>query len=196
MQIVTTFLVIFSLILFVGCKKPSVKTVLPENNSFEEKSHQWIIEGGVICSTDAKSGKYSLFIKNDSITWSYGEQYIRIPESAKTVTVSGWLKTENVAPGKESYERALLNFEFVDSSFNHLDPYPVAAAELTGTTPWTHYSSSYEVLEQAYAIKLHCALGNTTGKVWFDDLEVAFYSADSTGLSSSFIPKKNVFLNR
>lgn len=181
-------------VILFGCdKKMTNRESLPINSGFEKGLTHWIVSQGSLDSTTLHSGKGALFIKNDTAHWSYAEQYIQIPPRAKKVIVSGWIKTEGVLPGKESWETALLNFEFVDTLFKHLDPYPQAAAELTGTNEWKEYRQTYEVMDSAYAIKLHMALGNATGKVWFDDISVRFSSAKGTEIPSQMIPESIVF---
>lgn len=182
-------LVVISLIC-IGCGR-STSTSLPINGGFEAGSSEWILGKAVVTESSPRSGKKCLMITNDSAHWSYGDQFIHIPNGTKEITISGWIKTRDIVRGQESWETALLNFEFVDSLLTHIDPYPEAAAEIVGTTEWSFYSKTTAAIE-AYAMKFHIALGNATGTAWFDDLKAVFTDADGVVLESTHISPKRV----
>ncbi len=183
-------LVVISLI-YIGCGRSTI-TPLPINGGFEADSSEWILGKAVVTENSHRGGKRCLMITNDTAHWSYGDQFIRISNGTKEITISGWIKTSDVVRGQESWETALLNFEFVDSLLTHIDPYPEAAAEIVGTTEWSFYSKTTAAIERAYAIKFHIALGNAIGTAWFDDLKVLFLDAAGVELESTHISPQQV----
>ena len=190
-------LLILIALTLLACKKETQEEVskidLPLNNSFESKDSSWIIWGGEVTSEEAHSGERSLYFNNSESKWAYGEQYIKVPNGADSVKLSGWLKTKDVVQGAEAWETALLNFEYVDTLYNHIDPYPQAASELLGTNDWKEYTKTSPIVDGAFAIKLHCALGNATGEMWIDDICVEFIGTDGEIVKSKSIPQDHVF---
>jgi len=168
-------------------KTKPVITTLPLNGDFERGDENWIMYGAEVTTDVSHSDYGSVHISNSSAVWSSCDQYFEIPEGAERLTLSGWIKTENVIQGENPWESAQLSYEYFDSSFSHLDPYPDVTAQVKGTTEWTHYTKSYSLLNSAYALKLTAALGNATGDVWFDDLSVTFTDSRGNDLDATVV---------
>ncbi|MDR3012895.1 MAG: carbohydrate binding domain-containing protein [Chitinispirillales bacterium] len=141
------------------------------NFSFEEGGSGWNIWGGGV-SDVARSGRAGLTIRNEEPKWSGAEQMIVLPDGAAHVTVSGWIKTDDVVQGRENWEMARISVEFRDERGNLIGGYPPPVGQIAGTTDWTHYTNTYRVSTAARTVTLQCALGNATGAAHFDDITI------------------------
>lgn len=142
-----------------------------KNPGFEEEEG-WNNWGGGVKDEDAHSGDFSLRIENQEFKWTGADQIVILPEGAKRVTVSGWMKTKDVVKGANPWEQARIAVEFYDADGNLVGGYPQATAQAEGTTDWRPYKRLYPVPAGANNVKIQLALGNATGTVWFDDIEV------------------------
>lgn len=154
-------------------KQANALSVL-KNGSFEEGKKGWQVFKGTF-PAESFDGSAALCVSSSNSSWVGASQSLNIPKSATSVTISGWMKTEEVIRGKEGWDKALFNFEFQNKLGQKVGDYPEAIAQEDGTIDWTYYQDSYNVTEGASQIKLFCQLCNAKGKVWFDDLKVVFY---------------------
>ncbi|MDR3002082.1 MAG: carbohydrate binding domain-containing protein [Fibromonadaceae bacterium] len=161
------------------------KAAVPENAenviidpSFEEGGKDWNIWGGSKVSDVARSGKAGLTIRNEKIEWSGAEQVIVAPEGATLVTLSGWIKTDSVVQGSQSWENARISIEFHDELGKLIGGYPPVAGQTTGTTDWTHYTRDYNMSSATKTIKVQVALGNALGTAHFDDITLTIRNKD------------------
>ncbi len=153
------------------------------NPGFEDKGAGWNMFGSEIGET-AHSGSAALSILNKEVAWSGAEQLIVLPDSARTITLSGWIKTDSVIQGKESWENARISFEFLDENGSMVGGYPPVAGQVVGTTDWTFYTRDYRVHPAARIVKLQVALGNALGKACFDDISLVIKSRKGQILQS------------
>ncbi|MDR2578650.1 MAG: carbohydrate binding domain-containing protein, partial [Chitinispirillales bacterium] len=137
--------------------------------SFEEGGRGWNIWGGEVGGV-ARSGKGGLTVHNTEVKWSGADQTIVLPDGAATVTVSGWIKTDEVVRGTEEWENARISIEFRDALGNLVGGYPPVTGQAEGTTDWTHYTRTYRVSSAAQTVVVQCALGNAIGTAHFDDI--------------------------
>ena len=142
------------------------------NPSFEEGGKGWNIWGGGVGAT-SRSGKAGLSIRNDEVKWSGADQVIVLPEGAANVYVSGWIKTDSVVRGVETWENARISIEFRDAQGLLVGGYPPVTGQAVGTTAWTHYKRDYMVPGPARTVSLQCALGNAVGEAHFDDIALS-----------------------
>lgn len=145
------------------------------NSDFEKKNLDWISWGSMACST-AHQGQYSMRVTNKVAKWSGMHQLVALPDSVTRVEISGWMKTENVVGGRESWEKARIALEFVDKSEQVVGGYPPPVGMADDNSPWTHYRGIFDVHKGAKAVKVIIGLGNCTGTAWFDDLTCEFIS--------------------
>ncbi|MDG5816977.1 carbohydrate binding domain-containing protein [Chitinispirillales bacterium ANBcel5] len=145
--------------------------------SFEEGGTNWNFFGSEIGDV-ARSGNAGLTVINEVRNWSGADQLIALPEGAANITVSGWIKTEDVVQGRENWENARISIEYRDAEGNLVGGYPAAVAQVTGTTDWTHYTRSYRVMPAARVLQVQCALGNATGAAYFDDITVTIRDSE------------------
>jgi hypothetical protein len=164
---------IFGLLLF--CINTTIAQNQLKNPGFET-SIGWNFWGGNSQSEIIRSGNYALKVKVDVARWSGADQMIFLQEGVKKVEVSGWMKTENVVQGAQNYEQARIAVEFYDNNGALVGGYPPVTAQSTGTTDWKYYSHVYFVPEGGKQVKIQTVMGNCTGTVYFDDLEVLLYN--------------------
>jgi len=143
--------------------------------SFEQGGKGWNIWGGSVGGV-AHNGRAGLTVRNVEPKWIGADQTVVLPEGAATVTVSGWIKTDSVAAGKENWEKARISIEFRDELGKLYGGYPPVTGQVDGTTGWTYYSRSYKVYDAARTVVLQCALGNATGAAHFDDITLTIRS--------------------
>jgi hypothetical protein len=154
-----------------GAAPPVAEGNVVANPSFEDGSKGWNVWGGAVAAV-ARSGKAGLAIRNAEVKWSGADQVIVLPEGAANIAVSGWIKTDSVAQGNESWETARISVEFRDGLGGLVGGYPPVTGQAVGTTGWTHYSRTYRVSTAARTVILQCALGNALGAAYFDDVSL------------------------
>jgi hypothetical protein len=125
---------------------------------------------------NAKSGKRSVSIKNDSLSWSGGVNTTVVLNQAepKPLLLTGWSKAENVSGTKDN------NYSlYADCYYQDGTPlYGQCATFSTGTHDWEY---SQKIIYPAKPIKelyLYALFRNHTGQVWYDQLSLGDY--DST----------------
>ncbi|MDR0307259.1 MAG: carbohydrate binding domain-containing protein [Chitinispirillales bacterium] len=153
--------------------------------SFEQGGKNWTIWGSGSAVKDvARGGKSGLTIHNAEPNWNGAEQVVVLPEGASGVTLSGWIKTENVVQGIESWENARISIEFHDELGKLVGGYPPAAGQMVGTADWTHFTRDYRVSSAAKTVKVQCALGNAAGTAYFDDITLTIRNRKGEQLKS------------
>lgn len=157
-----------------------------KNGGFEEQGLGWSLYGSArIVGEEAHSGSFCLAVVQEKPAWSGAEQEIFLPEGAKRIRLTGWLKSVGVVGGKESWEVARLNVEFRDEGGKLVGGYQPLAAAVRGDTPWTFYEREFPVPKEARSVLVQPALGNASGKVFYDDLELAIFDEQSRPLSGA-----------
>lgn len=156
------------------------------NGGFENDVDGWEADIDNIAD-GAHSGKNCLVIENEKYTWKGIEQKIALPENAHKVVVSGWMKTDNVAPGKEDWAKANMSIEFQNAGGARIGDYPPSVGEAVGNTKWTYYQNSYKVRNGTKKVLIGCALDHTKGKVFYDDLKVVIFDRNGKELKAKKI---------
>lgn len=146
------------------------------NGDFEQRTLGWYGWGGTVSDT-AHTGKYGIQVINGFAKWSGAHQILPLPDSIEMVELSGWIKTNNVTGGKETWEKARITLDFVDDQEKLVGDYVDAVGQVDGTTDWTLFRKKYSVHKGAKNVKVIVALGNCTGEAYFDDLQCIYYSA-------------------
>jgi hypothetical protein len=153
------------------------------NPGFEMMGIGWNFWGGVQQNKKIKSGDLALKVSLDKPKWSGVDQVIPLSDGIKKITVSGWMKTENVVQGSLTYEKARIAVEFHDNKGIRVGGYPPVTCEGTGTSDWTYCANTYEVPKGTRQVKIQLVLGNCMGTVYFDDLELLLF--DENGMNKS-----------
>lgn len=168
------------LILSCGFMIASAENLLV-NNSFENGSAGWQ-QWGAVSTSQCYAGAKAMAVTNTAPEWSGISQEVPIVENAKTITVSGWMKTDSVVVGENEWEEAMIAIEFLDENGTPYKYYPDPVASKSGSTDWTYFEKSYDIYRDASAMKLVAALGNCTGTASFDQFTVVQKKADGTAI--------------
>ncbi len=186
------------MILFCGFIILSAENLLT-NNSFEDGSLGWQ-QWGAVSTTQCYVGAKAMEVTNSSAQWSGISQEVPILEDVETITVSGWMKTDNVAAGKKNWEKATISVEFMDENGTSFENYPGQVALAEGTQDWTYYEKTYRVYSGAKKINIVAALGNATGSAAFDQFTLHQKKTDGTTvvqkeLQEYFVEKQKSLTN-
>lgn len=141
-----------------------------QNGTFDSSLAQWDLWGAAY-----HTERQCAYVQNDSAKWSGLSQIIIIPKNAHSMRIKGSMVNVAVSATSQSWESAQITFEYLDDCGSVLMPYPQKVASRTATREWTQFSRKYTLREEATQIKLIAALGNVTGRAWFDSLSVTFY---------------------
>lgn len=147
-----------------------------QNGSFDNGKESWKAYNAAF-PTEGRDGSGVMKVSNKMAQWGGATQVIEIPSEASSISVSGWIKTDSVVRGKESWNKALLNVEFNDSTGTMVGDYVAPAASVAGTEEWAFYEKRYPITEGSSQIKLFCQLSEAEGTALFDDVAVIFYDA-------------------
>ncbi len=142
------------------------------NGDFENQKNNW--NGNFeLSNTQKKEGNASCLITSSEFVWSGIDQIASVPENATSITISGWLKAENIAQGKETWNNGLLNVAFTNNENNKTgDDQNVAF--VTGTNDWTFYSKTFEIPKETKKYRIMVALSFATGTLYADSINVEF----------------------
>lgn len=89
--------------------------------------------------------------------------------SGKAITFSAYLKTNSVKnSGKNT--GVLVRARYLNSSGGQISVED--STYYTGTNKWKRINASFSVPSNAATIEIHCGIKNTTGRVWFDCLQL------------------------
>jgi len=144
---------------------------LANNGGFEKGMEGWTNEGGEV-SPECHDGELALMVRQTTARWAGAWQKVSIPDGARTVKASGWLRSDSVRGGQGSWERGRLSVEFHDAKGDTVGGFPLAVGQVRGKTPWTRMERTYTVPQGAKWLKLECALGNATGTLYCDEIAV------------------------
>lgn len=142
------------------------------NGNFENGTNSW--RGNAITSnTIFKEGKSSLVLNSTTFDWTGIDQIANVPENATSITISGWLKSDNIKQGKETWNNGLLNIEFTGKD-NQKTANDESVAFVTSTTDWTFYTKSFSIPKGTKKYRIMLALGFASGTLYADDVTVNF----------------------
>lgn len=156
---------------------------LLKNPGFELDVDGWSNWGGYITNTK-HSGRFSIEISNTKPTWTGIDQSVILPEGAKKIAGSGWIKTDNIVQGTQAWEVARIGIEFYNAANELVGGYPPVIGSAQGTTAWSYYEQEYEVPQGAVKVKVQLALGNCTGTANFDDISIIIFNAQNKPLAA------------
>jgi hypothetical protein len=156
------------------------KRYSPFNLDFEEIENSFpvnwdgiIPEGTWDCivsldSTNAKSGKYSLFIESTGIIVNYNTVTSVLPDNydGEKITLSGYIKTENVTEGYAGL------WMLINSSNEIITHSNMSENGIIGTTDWKKYEITLDMNPINTRQIVIGGLLNGNGKMWLDNLNV------------------------
>jgi hypothetical protein len=156
------------------------------NGGFEEGMDSWN-QWGAVPVAEAKIGKNAAFIENDDFKWTGCHQEFPIQKGLTVMEFSGWMKLEKVVGGKDDWEKAVYKMEYLDSKGNIISSNNIVQA--VGTTDWIFYKKNIKVPSNASIAKITLALGNSKGKVWFDEIQV------KAGTEEEYMAERAILIN-
>lgn len=148
------------------------KIITFSNGSFEEGSKHW--RGAFESSNSVvKEGNNACKLSATDFVWTGIDQSAEIPANSQFITVSGWLKSENIQQGKDPWNNGLLNIEFTaDGQTKTGDDQSVTF--VSGTTDWTFYTKTFAIPKNTRQYRVMIALGFATGTLYADQISVDF----------------------
>lgn len=148
------------------------KPLIFTNGNFENGMTSW--RGNASISREIfKEGKAALVLNSTSYDWTGIDQIAEVPEEATEIIISGWLKSDNIIQGKESWNNGLLNVEF-NSNENQKTGDDQSVIFVTATTDWTFYSKTFLLPKGTKKYRIMLALGFASGTLYADDISVNF----------------------
>ncbi len=134
---------------------------------------------------------HALFTDNAVPAWTEPEQSVPFKGMhPAAVELSGWMRTEGVKTGAESYMQASMGLDFRDEDNAQKGGWQTHAAQANGTTPWTYYEKKYVVPEGSSKVLVNAGLGNCVGQAWFDDLSLKLLDADGKALTTTVVDQQ------
>jgi hypothetical protein len=141
------------------------------NSDFENGMNSW--RGNVTTSTTIyKEGKAALALNSTTLDWTGIDQIADVPENATSITLSGWLKSDNIKQGKEVWNNGLFNVEFTGNGDQKTGDQNIAF--ITGTTDWTYYTKTFPIPAGTKKYRIMLALGFASGTLYADAISVNF----------------------
>lgn len=149
-----------------------VKVKELSNTGFENGIESWR-GNATISTTIFKEGTASIVLNSTVAEWNGIDQIATIPENATSITISGWLKSDNIKQGKDLWNNGLYNIEFIGND-NKKTGEDQNITFVTGTTDWTFYTKTYPIPTGTKNYRVMLALGFATGTLYADALTVDF----------------------
>ncbi len=132
-----------------------------------------------------RDGKPAVTMENLQVNWTEVSQKVPLPDPAPpAVEISGWVKTQNVVQGAQTWNAARISVVFYDKAGNRLGDWPPTTAQVIGTHDWTLYSHEYPVPPGTAWLTVELSLGDCLGKAWFSDIQCSVYDYDSNRLAA------------
>ena len=162
----------------------------------------WLLNAGFedIVSTDwsafsvATPGRESihcLFLENTKPEWNVSTQTVDFKgQSAATLVLSGWIRTEDVKKGNEPFMAARFSVDFKNANNQQVGGWQGGVGTIDGTTPWTRYEKQYPVPAGAVRAEVGAGLPRCTGRAWFDDLAVNLLDASGKRLTAKLVSEQ------
>lgn len=148
------------------------QTAVLSNTDFENGIDSW--RGNATVSTTVfKEGKAALVLNSSTFDWVGIDQIAVVPDNATSITISGWLKSDNIKQGKDPWNNGLFNIEFTGSD-NKKTGDDQNIAFVTGTTDWTFYTKTSSIPAGTKNYRVMLALGFATGTLYADAISVDF----------------------
>ncbi len=120
-----------------------------------------------------KTGKRSVYVKNDSMTEYRGiyTRYVLEQSIAEDILISGWSKAVNVS-GNKDYNYSI----YVDAFYQDGTPlYGEVASFNSGTHEWEYSEKIIKPEKPIKYVNIYCLFRNHTGEAWFDNLSLSKY---------------------
>lgn len=144
------------------------------NGGFEQGMDGWTKDGDGATIGEGAPGDHACKVRLAVPGWSGVHQSVVVPAGSGQVKVAGWMRADSVRGGKENWERGRLSIGFRDAKGDTLGGYPPAVGQVRGRMAWTRMERTYDIPAKAASLRVECALGNSSGTLYCDDLSVEF----------------------
>ncbi|WP_264509666.1 hypothetical protein [Flavobacterium sp. N1719] len=143
---------------------------LVQNGSFESDFQAWNGNVGALNPYDAKNGKQSCSITQFvGQEWKGIDQTINLPKNCVAIECSGWIKSDGIEPGANSWNTGKMDLEIFNGTASNTFE---SVASVLHTTPWTLYKKVIALPEKCTKVRLMLALGQVNGTILFDDIKI------------------------
>ena len=147
------------------------KTTVLANGGFEDGMNSW--RGNATTSTTIfKEGKAALTLNSSTMDWNGIDQIADVPENASSITLSGWLKADQIKQGKDPWNNGLYAVEFTGNNDQKTGDQNIAF--VTATMDWTFYTKTFPIPSGTKKYRIMLALGFASGTFYADDITVSF----------------------
>lgn len=131
-------------------------------------------------------------IHNDKKAYSMITQKIPIDPDAYVLILTGYVKTKNIVPGSNTWEKARISLEFHDKSGNRTGGWPDVAGETTDNiSEWTKWENSYLIPEGAAFAEIAAGLLQASGTMWLDKISVVQRTKNGDDIHPVIAQKEN-----
>ena len=120
-----------------------------------------------------KEGKAALALNSTTFDWTGIDQIADVPENVTSITLSAWLKSDNIKQGKDFWNNGLFNVEFTGNDTKKTSD-DQSIALVTATTDWTFYTKTFPLPAGTKKYRIMLALGFASGTLYADDIAVSF----------------------
>jgi len=168
---------IFLLVLSLSGSLIMGQNNIVKNGGFNQNTDYW--RGDVVQQSSfiKKEGQNSgMILQYTGEDWKGVDQIIAIPKGTYAIELSAWIKSDEIAKGKQDYNAGVMTVELATSSEKSIEY--VNIAQVKGTTDWTLYSKIILIPENAKKIRIMLALAQTSGTIFFDDIKAVTVSED------------------
>lgn len=154
-----------------NAKTAAANAIVLSNGGFENGMASW--RGNAPTSTTIfKEGKAALVLNSTTMDWTGIDQIADVPENATSITLSCWLKSDNIKQGKDIWNNGLFNVEFTGNGDQKTGDQNIAF--VTATTDWTFYTKTFPLPAGTKKYRIMLALGFASGTLYADDIAVSF----------------------
>ncbi|NMH27417.1 carbohydrate binding domain-containing protein [Flavobacterium silvaticum] len=149
----------------------SIASKLFSNGNFENGLQYWTGNGKL--SSDKKEGTSALEVSSENFDWVASDQSADIPQDAKSISVSGWLRAQNIRQGKETWNNGVFIIELTSDGTQKTMPDQLIGS-VTKTTDWAFFERVIQIPAGTKKIRIMLALSQCQGTLLADDINVAF----------------------
>lgn len=142
------------------------------NGGFENGIGNW--RGNTEVSSEEKySGDFSLKLNSNQPVWYGVDQIADIPVEAKTMDISSFVKTINLTPGSNEWNKGVMIIEFITSGNNKSsEDQPVFF--VSEAKDWQKFSKTLIIPANSRKYRVMIALSEAAGTMYVDDVQVKF----------------------
>jgi hypothetical protein len=163
---------------FAFANAPNSRNFL-KNSSFEDGLQNGIPKHwgtefyGAEIVSPGKVAENCVKITNTTEVMSVGAQELKLSyDDAKKVTLSAYIKLDNIVVGPEDWNKVNIQVLFFDAKGEQVGGWP-SLGPWKGSMEWTRFAKSFHVPKGTKTAKVVYGLFNCTGTAYFDDIQLS-----------------------